>query len=135
MDYADESLELAQEIANPHARYPRQSSLRRAVSTAYYALFHLLISEATSNWSRPELRAALGPERTVAFHPHNIADTFVETQYFRNDADYNTVKEWELDKVLTHLDGIAVAFKSWRIIRRIYTPPNRAAAWMDFERP
>ena len=28
-------------------RRPRQASLRRAVSAAYYALFHLLIHEAT----------------------------------------------------------------------------------------
>ena len=39
---------------------PRQAGLRRAVSTAYYSLFHLLISEATSNWSRAEQRPALG---------------------------------------------------------------------------
>jgi len=38
----------------------RQANLRRSVSTAYYALFHLLISEATLNWARPELRPMLG---------------------------------------------------------------------------
>ena len=59
MPYADELLELAYDIANLHATEPRQSSLRRAVSTAYYALFHLLISEATANWNRQELRGAL----------------------------------------------------------------------------
>ena len=60
MAYADELLELAQDIANLHPDHPHQASLRRAVSTAYYALFHLLISEATANWQRPELRAVLG---------------------------------------------------------------------------
>jgi hypothetical protein len=60
MAYANELLELAQELANLHPDYPHQPSLRRAVSTAYYALFHLLISEATANWQRPELRAILG---------------------------------------------------------------------------
>ena len=59
MAYADELLELAQDIANLHPEQPHQSSLRRAVSTAYYALFHFIISEATANWSRPELRGAL----------------------------------------------------------------------------
>lgn len=147
MAYADELLELAQEIANLHAQHPHQPSLRRAVSTAYYALFHLLISEATSNWSRPELRAALarvfdhgpmrqaagkkvselnsyfkegppeGPERTVAYHLHNVADTFAQAQYHRNEADYNTAREWELTEVLLHIDGIAEAFKSWNVIR------------------
>src|SRR5216684_8102629 len=59
MPFADDLLELAKDLANLHPKNPHQASLRRAVSTAYYALFHLLISEATSNWSRPELRAIL----------------------------------------------------------------------------
>jgi hypothetical protein len=29
---------------------PHQADLRRAVSAAYYALFHLLTSEAAGNW-------------------------------------------------------------------------------------
>ena len=36
-----------------------QASLRRAVSTAYYALFHLLISEATLNWKQSRQRPVL----------------------------------------------------------------------------
>ena len=147
MAYADELLELAQDIANLHPEQAHQSSLRRAVSTAYYALFHLLVSEATANWSRPELRGALtrvfdhgpmkqaadkkvselnsyfkekppeGPERTVAYHLYNLADVFSQAQYHRNEADYNTARQWELTEVLLHIDGIADAFKSWKIIR------------------
>jgi hypothetical protein len=37
-----------------------QLTLRRAVSAAYYAVFHYLIAEATSNWSNAPLRTALG---------------------------------------------------------------------------
>jgi hypothetical protein len=36
--YADELLELALDIASLHAERPHQASLRRAVSTAYYAV-------------------------------------------------------------------------------------------------
>ena len=50
MPFADDLLEQAKHLANRERRKPRQASLRRAVSTAYYALFHLLISEATLNW-------------------------------------------------------------------------------------
>jgi hypothetical protein len=147
MAYADELLELAQDIANLHPRQPHQSSLRRAVSTAYYALFHLLISEAIANWGRPELRGALarifdhgpmkqaadkkvselnsyfkekppeGSERTVAYHLYNVADVFAQAQYHRNDADYNMARQWELMEVLLHIDSIADAFRSWNIIR------------------
>jgi hypothetical protein len=122
MAYADELLELAQDIANLHPQQPHQSSLRRAVSTAYYALFHLLISEATVNWARPEFRGALarvfdhgpmkqaadkkvselnsyfkekppdGQERVIAYHLYNVADVFAQAQYHRNEADYNTAR-------------------------------------------
>ena len=148
MAYADELLELAQDIANLHPQHEaHQPSLRRAVSTAYYALFHLLISEATANWGRPELRGVLarvfdhgpmkqaadkkvselnsyfkerppeGLERTVAYHLYNVADSFAQAQYHRNEADYNTGRAWDSTEVLLHIDGIADAFKSWKVIR------------------
>ena len=127
MAYADELLELAQELANLHPDQPHQASLRRAVSTAYYALFHLLISEATANWQRPELRATLGrvfdhgpmkqaadkkstelnkyfdekppegPERTLAHNLRIVTNTFGQAQYHRNEADYNPAREMGFD--------------------------------------
>jgi len=36
----------AEHLARKEPRRPRQASLRRAISSAYYALFHLLIDEA-----------------------------------------------------------------------------------------
>src|ERR1039457_3816733 len=61
MAFPDDLLELAQVLRSLHPEGAQhQASLRRAVSTAYYALFHLLISETTANWARPELRAILG---------------------------------------------------------------------------
>ena len=59
MGYADDLLDLAQQLANLKPANPRQACLRRAVSTAYYALFHLIF-EATLNWGRAELRPDLG---------------------------------------------------------------------------
>ena len=47
MSLPDDLLEQAVHLAGRDPRKPRQASLRRAVSTAYYALFHLLIEEAT----------------------------------------------------------------------------------------
>jgi hypothetical protein len=52
-------LEQAQHLVRREPRRPKQASLRRAISTAYYALFHLLISEAVLNWKRAADRAAL----------------------------------------------------------------------------
>src|SRR5271157_5020531 len=59
MPLADDLLEQAQHLANREKKRPRQASLRRAVATAYYALFHLLIHEATRNWKRTAQRPLL----------------------------------------------------------------------------
>jgi uncharacterized protein (UPF0332 family) len=45
-------LEQAQHLVKREPKRPKQASLRRAISTAYYTLFHLLISEAVLNWRR-----------------------------------------------------------------------------------
>ena len=147
MAYADDLLDLAQHLANLEPANPRQACLRRAVSTAYYALFHLLISEATLNWGRPELRSELGrvfdhgrmksasegkcralnaefakkpppsQELLVSKRLHTVADTFIQAQQKRNDADYDTGKQWTRTDVLTQIDAVSAAFESWKAIR------------------
>jgi len=147
MEFPGELLQLARDIANLHPDSPNQASLRRAVSTAYYAIFHLLISEATANWARPELRAILGrcfdhgpmktasetkvsqintafkdsspesAEKTVATHLRTVAKAFIQAQQRRNDADYNMEKEWTPVEVDTQIALVNEAFKTWNIIR------------------
>lgn len=58
MPFHEDLLEQAQHLANREKK-PRQASLRRAVSTAYYAFFHLLVYEATLNWKRADQRNLL----------------------------------------------------------------------------
>jgi len=147
MAFPEDLLELALDLADLHPESPHQASLRRAVSTAYYALFHLLISEATANWARPELRSVLGrcfdhgpmktasetkvsqintalkdnssesPEKTVALHLRTVANAFIQAQQRRNDADYNTAKEWTPVEVYTQIASVNEAFRAWKIIR------------------
>jgi hypothetical protein len=38
-------------LAMPARDEPEQASFRRAVSTAYYALFHLLVQDAAQAWA------------------------------------------------------------------------------------
>jgi hypothetical protein len=146
MAYADDLLELAQQLANLEPN-PRQACLGRAVSTAYYALFHLLISEATSNWARPELRSQLGrvfghgrmksaseekrseldahfkknpipgPELAIFKHLHAVAHTFIQVQQKREVADYDTGKDWDRTDVEKQIIAVAAAFDSWKAIR------------------
>jgi len=44
-------LEQASHLAKRETRKPKQASLRRAVSTAYYALFHLLVADGAKRLS------------------------------------------------------------------------------------
>jgi len=147
MAFSDELLELAQDLAELHPENPRQANLRRAMSTAYYAIFHLLISEATLNWARVELRAQLGrlfehgkmknasdnkiadldsyfkadppesPERAVNENLRIVCNAFIQAQQRRNDADYNTGKECTPTEVEIQIREVTQAFQSWAIIR------------------
>ena len=147
MGYPDELIQFAQEVANLHNHEAHQPSLRRALSTGYYALFHLLISDAVAVCSDTHFRATLarvfdhgsmkqacdrelsklnsffdqrpleGPERTVNYHLYNVAETFSQAQYNRNEADYNLAREWQPTQVSLLLEGIADAFQSWSVIR------------------
>ena len=51
MSYHADLLEQAIHLAKREPKKPRQASLRRAVSSAYYALFHLLIDEGARSLS------------------------------------------------------------------------------------
>jgi len=46
MSLHDDLLEQAEHLLRRERRRPRQASLRRSVSAAYYALFHLLVDDA-----------------------------------------------------------------------------------------
>ena len=48
MRLANDYLEQARHLATRERTRPKQASLRRAVSVAYYALFHLLCDEASN---------------------------------------------------------------------------------------
>ncbi len=57
----NELLKQARLLTNPQPDWPEQADLRRAVSTAYYALFHLLTAEtATLFEADPTVAAAIG---------------------------------------------------------------------------
>lgn len=147
MPLANDLLDLSRQLAETAPASLLQASLRRAVSTAYYALFHLLISEATLNWNRPELRSVLGrvfehgviksasdqrraelrdelkknppvgPEQTPTQHLLTVVTSFSQAQQKRNDADYDTAKDWSLEEVLQQIEAVAAAFRSWSVIR------------------
>ena len=145
--YPDDLLEVAQHLSKLDSENPRQACLRRAASTAYYALFHLLITEATSNWKHTELRSELGrlfghgkmktasekkraelqasfkknplqsPDLMIFKHLLTVTDVFIQVQQRREEADYDTGKVWNQTDVLTQIAAVRTAFESWRAIR------------------
>src|SRR5579864_146599 len=140
MPFPDHLLEQAQLLANLDTRRPRQANLRRAVSTAYYALFHLLTTDSVANWKKPRQRAALArafehrkmndactktrgkqfpnPNHTSVRSLKTVADTFVQLQQYRHTADYDNSKRWTRTEVLAHIDLAIVAFLSWSAIEK-----------------
>lgn len=60
MGLADELLEDAQSLADKGCADQRQSLMRRSISTAYYAAFHLFIEDFVEHWEFPDQRARLG---------------------------------------------------------------------------
>jgi uncharacterized protein (UPF0332 family) len=139
MSFADDLLEQAYHLANKERKNPKQASLRRAVSTAYYALFHLLIDEAVSNWSIARQRSILartfehGKMKNVCEdHVNNfysagspprglqlkyVAGTFVLLQRKRHTADYDNAFHWSRSDAIKVLDLAKTAFTDWRAIR------------------
>ncbi len=59
MAFAEDLLDQAFLLLNKETKNPKQASLRRAVSTAYYAVFHLFVQEACANWNPPAVRENL----------------------------------------------------------------------------
>jgi hypothetical protein len=137
--FPDDLLEQAHHLAKREPKRPRQASLRRAISTAYYALFHLLTTDAVSNWKIASQRARLartfehgrmkvasgraanatfaGEDPIAAAHLRNVAGAFSELYEDRQIADYDSATQWSRTEVLTQIDIVEQAFASWRSIR------------------
>jgi len=154
MSFPSDLLEQAYHLANREPKRPKQASLRRAVSTAYYALFHLLTSETAKNWKRPaerftlarmfdhsrmktvcaakrnelneyfKTRPAPDHDLDVLKHLHAIANTFEQMQEHRHTADYNGAREWSRTDVLQKIESVRAAFQSWREIRDEHEAQN-----------
>ena len=143
-----ELLDLARHLSTRERTRPKQASLRRSVSTAYYALFHLLTSEAVSligsnmslvgtrkiqRWfDHSEMKrvsgmfsAANAPKAIapilgapVSADLQYIAQAFIKLQEARHEADYDLESSWTK---LTAQELVEVArnsFESWGRIRR-----------------
>ena len=119
-----------------------EAELRRGVSTAYYALFHLLIHEATTRIvTDAALRARIGRSfdhgpmkrvceeystanfvnglwtvksgAVIAPQLKDVGSAFVSLQEARIDADYNTVQLLGYAQAESHVTTAENAFQNW----------------------
>jgi uncharacterized protein (UPF0332 family) len=142
MVYHDDLLQLARQLANSNPQHLNQATLRRSVSTAYYALFHLLISEAIANWNRdssrdalgrmfdhgrmrevsvrllrPPLPYATGTDPVTVKNLISVAKIFVNLQKQRHLADYDNTRLWTQTEAQTDVQSCETAFATWKLIR------------------
>lgn len=148
MALQDDLLALSREVLDlaPGPGRPRQALLRRAVSTAYYALFHLLIDEATRRiglsgdgvkahrraiarsfkhaemkrasraFSSGNLHEALG-NVVIPADLQAVATAFVELQEDRHQADYDVNRQFRKTEAVIRVEQAEEAFKAWDRVR------------------
>jgi len=140
-----ELIEQAEHLAKREPKRPRQASLRRAVSAAYYALFHLLVNDAVRKlipiapdklrgqaqraFTHGEMRAACKQltqgselfltllEQPVEPEIRDVAEIFVELQQQRHAADYDLAQTFDQLDVLRTVEQSRAAMSGWRKVR------------------
>ena len=138
-------LEQAAVLVDLELYRPRQASLRRAISTAYYALFHLLIHEGTlklisagsarSRFSRgyehgtmksisrefaianPAALDRLTGGLPIPPEIQQVAETFINLQEERHAADYDVTARYTRLEVRNFIQEAEAAFGLWEVIR------------------
>jgi uncharacterized protein (UPF0332 family) len=143
MGIAEDLLTLAGRLANPAPEDPQQACFRRSISTAYYALFHLLVQEATQGWNGSS-SARVGLERKFEHKTmkdvsntvlrsfwrgwsipspvapaelQTVAKVFVDLQEARHQADYDNARTWKSTDVQAIVTDAQTAFANWSKIQ------------------
>jgi uncharacterized protein (UPF0332 family) len=139
----DDLLGQARHLAQLEPRKPKQASLRRSVSTAYYSVFHLfsdaaakrLVAGVGRDVHRNLIRRSMthgrmadackafgrgrGPTDGLVVSPEvmAIARAFVILQDERHTADYDLLTSFTRARVNVALQTAADVFEAWRRAR------------------
>jgi len=149
MPLPDDLLKQAFELALKEPRKPKQASLRRAISAAYYALFHLLTEAGARRLSPrpntvPSVRRAFGhaemrevcasltglESRYKIKFPAEITQvgqSFVELQDARNKAEYDYQRLVTRAATLVRCEKARIALDQWRVVKN--KPEARIFLW------
>ena len=148
MNLATDLLEQAQHLARRERKRPRQASLRRAVSAAYYALFHRLVAAACAELLpgvTPTTRALLArsfdhgemmracrplvggtlpagivvPDGPPSPELRQIAEAFVELQQARHSADYDSLRRFTRAEAVELVKLAGRGIDAWGALRKV----------------
>jgi uncharacterized protein (UPF0332 family) len=130
-------LKTARKLAVASPKRPKQADLRRAVSTAYYALFHAIAEDGADMlagggagdgaWAQAyraldhgAAKTACQQVRNLGFPPEfaTIADEFVSLQAQRHEADYDPLKALTRASALTAIGQADAAIAALRSASR-----------------
>ena len=142
-DFPEELLDQATVLVT--GKQQTQANLRRAVSAAYYALFHLLIRDTVRHWSNPshyprlvrtfehqKMKTAsanmlkLLATDTRAIDPVQgpireklglVAQAVVDLQQARHRADYDIEEPLDASDALLRIEQALSAFDTWKEIK------------------
>lgn len=108
MSLQKDLLSQARQLATRERKKPKQASLRRAISAAYYALFHLLVAEATARLVTGGDRAALRATLGRAFAHGNMNEA--AKSFAKNPASGKVALSLGKLKLQADLISVATAF-------------------------
>jgi uncharacterized protein (UPF0332 family) len=100
---------------------PKQIDLRRAVSAAYYALFHLLTTEAAQNWKNESQRTQFA--RMFDHRRMRASSSKISLRLLPADpaeipsADYDNSKVWSRTQVYDIIAQTQYAMAAWNVVR------------------
>jgi uncharacterized protein (UPF0332 family) len=149
MSLPKDLLDQATRLLSHETKKPKQASLRRAVSTAYYAVFHLLASESAKTMA-PTTPKNLGLQVQRAFEHgamkavcksfaggnlptfighlqsgpiepdlQRLASNFVKLQEARHAADYDLVHTLTKQEAVENIDKARDVFATWKTISKL----------------
>lgn len=144
----------AERLAAASKRKPHQADLRRAVSAAYYALFHAVAGAAADTligtskqhrasvtWSRVyrSLEHGFAKSQCLAKPPTSqvpatlidVADAFVQLQELRHEADYDPNASFLRKDVEAHIRQADTAILNFD--RALVSDRRIFAAWLIFK--
>jgi uncharacterized protein (UPF0332 family) len=147
MSLHDDLLHQATKLARLDSRRPKQANLRRAISSAYYAVFHLLVADASklfvddismkariirtiqhgdmkkvsTSFAAGRLPRAVQPTGSAYSIPHELVDVaneLVSLQQARHEADYDVTRVFSRQETHEFVENARQTFSNWNAIRR-----------------